>query len=198
MADEADEVDVRDPADLDYPGYALDGTSGWVYFVRCPTNGLVKIGHTKYQPVRRFRDLFVGSPVPLEILATMPGQIPDEYAMHSRFFSSWSHGEWFHETDEMHAFIRDHADRWLGGPPKMPMVKLAAKPTVWKPEKPKTEKQIRAQVVRDFNSEARYCDEDMERGYWEREARELNDAKVAYSRAKFEADQWEIEEDRRR
>jgi hypothetical protein len=79
--------------------------AGWVYFIRCTVNGLVKIGHTASNPDERFKRLNSISAVMLEPVALMRGTVKDERALHARFIESVSHGEWFEVTPELEAVI---------------------------------------------------------------------------------------------
>lgn len=72
-------------------------TPGTVYFFRM--GDLVKIGYTTDLPRRR-RAL-----VPDEVLATTPGTMGDEKALHHRFGHAWSHGEYFRPEPELLAHI---------------------------------------------------------------------------------------------
>lgn len=69
------------------------GASCWIYFVG--GSGKVKIGITVGVPTRRLRGLQANSPVPLELLAVMPGHPADEERLHKQFSEFRSHGEWF-------------------------------------------------------------------------------------------------------
>lgn len=70
---------------------------GTVYFARC--GDLIKIGYTT-RLRQRMRD--VGAD---EVLATMPGTINDEKALHMRFGSCWVHGEYFEPKPELVDYI---------------------------------------------------------------------------------------------
>ncbi len=74
-----------------------------VYFVQA-TNGLIKIGNTK-QLKWRFESLQGQSPLPLEILATTPGNRTVEFAYHATFAEHRQHGEWFKPAPELLAEI---------------------------------------------------------------------------------------------
>lgn len=58
----------------------------------------VKIGYTNRDPEERLRDLQVGCPVPLRVLASFAADQCTEGQLHSLFEDSWSHGEWFKIT----------------------------------------------------------------------------------------------------
>lgn len=74
----------------------------WIYFIEGA--GLVKIGATTQPPRRRLQILALSSPVPLTLLAVIPGQ-HREQELHDRFRASHSHGEWFTLTPDLKAFI---------------------------------------------------------------------------------------------
>jgi hypothetical protein len=80
---------------------------GFVYFVQCPANGLIKIGVAD-DPARRFRDLSCQSPFPLVMLGTLPGGRSFESRMHGRFCHLRHHGEWFLPGERLLYLI----DRW--------------------------------------------------------------------------------------
>lgn len=81
---------------------------GSVYFVRGAA-GHIKIGFSSDVP-KRIEALQCSSPEPLELLATMPGNMAIERALHSRFERARVAGEWFRPTDELLSFIES-----LGG-----------------------------------------------------------------------------------
>lgn len=80
--------------------------SSQVYFIYSRDANKVKIGHSTH-PASRLKTLQTGSPVPLEILATIEGGENLERKLHERFTSAHSHGEWFHMSEEIDAFIRE-------------------------------------------------------------------------------------------
>jgi hypothetical protein len=77
----------------------------WVYFIRCPANGLIRIGWTTKHPDARLKRLAVTSPVPLEAIASMPGDKTLEADLHDRFRGCWDHGEWFAPDADLMEFI---------------------------------------------------------------------------------------------
>ena len=70
---------------------------GTVYFARC--GDLIKIGYTT-RLRQRMRDIGAD-----EVLATMPGTINDEKALHMRFGPCWVHGEYFEPKPELVDYI---------------------------------------------------------------------------------------------
>lgn len=68
---------------------------GYVYLVRTTEGPLrFKIGFATH-PESRLGALQTGSPVPLEIGATMRGTVTDERHMHEKLSAFRLHGEWF-------------------------------------------------------------------------------------------------------
>ncbi|WP_354006180.1 GIY-YIG nuclease family protein [Streptomyces sp. NBC_00154] len=65
-----------------------------VYVIGSPDSPLVKIGRTG-DIARRLAGLRRMSPVPLDVLCTMPGGAALEAALHRRFAPQRRHGEWF-------------------------------------------------------------------------------------------------------
>lgn len=48
-----------------------------------------------------------GCPFPITVLAYMPGGLDEESELHKRFAAFRAHGEWFHATDELLAYIEE-------------------------------------------------------------------------------------------
>lgn len=76
----------------------------FVYFIATADRTMVKIGCSGTPP-NRLDALAAWSPVPLEILAAVPGKPMDERAIHSRYIDLHSHKEWFRSSGEMLADI---------------------------------------------------------------------------------------------
>lgn len=77
----------------------------YVYFMRQVGGvGPIKIGVTRV-PERRLQDLSVWAPVPLELLATAPGDNRLEKFLHRQHAHLRSHREWFHPDAELLARI---------------------------------------------------------------------------------------------
>lgn len=76
-----------------------------VYFMHAPVVRLVKIGATSSLNSRLLA-LQNGSPVPLTLLGCLDGGKEVEKSLHTQWAILRSHGEWFHETDDLMAFIR--------------------------------------------------------------------------------------------
>lgn len=79
-----------------------------VYFVQPAAGGLVKIG-VAADVKSRLATLQTGSPVPLRVLAVLPGGgQAAEAELHERFAHLRSHGEWFEPAPELLAYIREN------------------------------------------------------------------------------------------
>jgi hypothetical protein len=75
-----------------------------IYFVQAPSVQLIKIGvATNLQG--RFWALRSASPVPLLLLAFMPGTKEDEKCIHRSLWHSRSHGEWFRDNAEVGRYV---------------------------------------------------------------------------------------------
>lgn len=74
-----------------------------VYFVEA-SNGLIKIGTTA-NIEWRLASLQAQSPLPLKLLATVPGKRADEFAYHRLFAQHRAHGEWFQPSPSLLAEI---------------------------------------------------------------------------------------------
>jgi hypothetical protein len=76
-----------------------------IYFIR-PVGqlGPIKIGFSRW-PHDRLKTYATWSPVPLEIVATIPGNHTLERRLHHRFAADRSHHEWFHATGALLAII---------------------------------------------------------------------------------------------
>lgn len=72
---------------------------GHVYFIQGLSNEWIKIGFSK-QPLRRLDDLQAGSPTPLRIIKTVPGDMSLERKLHHYFSEYRKHGEWFDISEE--------------------------------------------------------------------------------------------------
>lgn len=96
-----------------------------------------KIGYTAGDPKDRLQMLQVGSSRALVLVTTLPGEMPDEKRLHTRFAPARVRGEWFALTDEdlrsLRAFstwllqyvgddsiVGDFADDWQRDPQREP------------------------------------------------------------------------------
>jgi hypothetical protein len=100
---------------------------GFVYFIRCPSNGMIKIGWTADDPERRLRALSTGSPEEFERLGTIPGSCADEAALHRLFADSRVRGEWFRPNREIIEYIRVYTGIW-SAPPARARLRVPAPP----------------------------------------------------------------------
>jgi hypothetical protein len=73
-----------------------------VYFVEGA--GLVKIGFAA-RATDRFFSMLTSCPIPLSLLASMPGGPTVEHELHKRFEGDRAHGEWFRRSPELDAVI---------------------------------------------------------------------------------------------
>ena len=87
-----------------HPEWRKPQSVGHVYFIEAPSAGVVKIGYAS-APSERIKSIQGMSPIPLRMVATMPGAIADERNLHKKFSHLRSHGEWFHFTSEIADFI---------------------------------------------------------------------------------------------
>lgn len=79
--------------------------NGVVYFVRAGEDGHIKIGFTASKPSERIANLQTGNPVPLILVAVVPGEPILERQLHQRFAQYRGIGEWFKPGSELVAFI---------------------------------------------------------------------------------------------
>lgn len=80
-----------------------EAAASYVYAIRAGQR--VKIGVAKH-PHRRLAAMQIGSPVDLELLATLPGGFELEAAIHDALQPYHSHGEWFVVCSESLAILR--------------------------------------------------------------------------------------------
>jgi len=76
----------------------------FVYFIQARSARLIKIGRSQ-DPYRRLAQLQLLSPVPLEVMATLPGGAELERSLHGQFEFLRSHGEWFFAATHLVDFI---------------------------------------------------------------------------------------------
>jgi hypothetical protein len=72
---------------------------GFIYLIRAVGTMRYKIGYST-KPSQRIRALQTHSPVPLEIVDTMPGNKSVEAYLHAKFHECRVKGEWFEIADE--------------------------------------------------------------------------------------------------
>lgn len=92
--------------------------SGYVYFIapeavfvrKEEDLQVVKIGYTRFHPNARMNDLQIGSPVHLELIAYIDGNIALERAFHNTFAELRWQGEWFLLERKLFDFLGYFAD----------------------------------------------------------------------------------------
>lgn len=78
--------------------------SSFVYLIEAQI-GVLKIGCSR-KPETRLRTMAVNSPTPLRLIATWPGLIADEQALHRRFNGHRFYNEWFRIEGDLAEFVR--------------------------------------------------------------------------------------------
>jgi len=87
-----------------------DRTHAWalgcIYIIRAEVKigRLLKIGWSADEPSKRIKSLQIGSPVPLEFVGCIGGSVGMERRAHANLAEWRSHGEWFHESQEIAMF----------------------------------------------------------------------------------------------
>lgn len=90
----------------EYPAHPTDGRRR-VYFIRpVGQQGPIKIGVSAH-PKARLTTYMSWSPVKLEIIASTPGSLALERAIHNCFADAFLHSEWFEATPRLLKFIAD-------------------------------------------------------------------------------------------
>jgi hypothetical protein len=80
---------------------------GYVYFIKpIGLDGPIKIGWSA-RPEGRLFELASWSPLPLEVVFTMPGSMQLEANIHDCFADCWSHHEWFRPAARLLGLIED-------------------------------------------------------------------------------------------
>lgn len=77
-----------------------------VYFIQASITGLIKIG-VAVDPSDRLRTLQTGSPDTLSLIKTIDGDQKLEQELHRRFADDRLHGEWFHPSADLLAYITE-------------------------------------------------------------------------------------------
>lgn len=76
-----------------------------VYFMKpVGLDGPIKIGCSGW-PAQRLIDLSVWSPLPIELIGSVPGSLTDETFLHRCFAETHSHHEWFFSSPSLRAAI---------------------------------------------------------------------------------------------
>jgi len=76
-----------------------------IYFFQGEITRRIKIGFTARFIHSRMGSLQIGSPDKLAFLGAHPGDEKTEYELHNRFQETYSHGEWFNESQELIQYI---------------------------------------------------------------------------------------------
>jgi hypothetical protein len=89
-------------------------TIGGVYFIR--GGDKIKIGRSGFVR-QRFSDIQQLSPIRLQAVGFIrcddtASAVELEKQLHDRFKKIWSHGEWFHETADLTAFMARRLSAW--------------------------------------------------------------------------------------
>lgn len=111
----------------------------FVYFMRpIGADGPVKIG-CSVAPDSRIKTYQAWSPVPLELVATIPGKWAIEWAFHARFAHLRTHHEWFRASPELtetiEAIRAGTFDLTSLPPPKR--IKTEAQILAWRASRPR-------------------------------------------------------------
>lgn len=85
---------------------------GYIYFIRCPETGNIRVGFSETSPGGRYRTHNSGSPVTLEKFGLMHGSRRIERELHLRFARHLVKGEWFRSNASLLEFIREKAKDW--------------------------------------------------------------------------------------
>lgn len=78
--------------------------TGYVYFIGSQHSEMIKIGHA-LNPNTRLSELQTGSPVRLEIIATVVAPREVERGLHRAFERERRHGEWFIASERLRSLI---------------------------------------------------------------------------------------------
>lgn len=81
------------------------GLKGYVYFAQTTDGAMIKIGWSK-APKQRLKSLGTASAVPVQLIGKVRGTIQDEKKHHQALADYRSHGEWFHATEPVLAYIQ--------------------------------------------------------------------------------------------
>ena len=76
---------------------------GRIYFASA--GDFIKIGWARSDVAARIAAMQVGCPLRIKLLRTRPGSLRQERRLHEKFASARVHGEWFHATAELQAYI---------------------------------------------------------------------------------------------
>jgi DNA-binding transcriptional regulator YiaG len=84
-----------------------------IYFVQAEGGGPIKIGRT-IDLRKRMASFQCVSPVPLRVLAVMPGGPLAEFELHGRFAAHRTYGEWFNPSPVLVTYIERYGVQWDG------------------------------------------------------------------------------------
>ena len=91
-------------------GHVWGAGKKYIYFVREPSSGAIKIG-AALRPASRVKAIQVYNPNPIELLVVVAQTKRfGERALHRRFRSNRLHGEWFRPTPKLLSLV----ERLLG------------------------------------------------------------------------------------
>ena len=79
-----------------------------IYFIQGEITRRIKIGCTTRFIHSRMGALQIGSPDKLVFLGARPGDERTEYELHNKFQDAYSHGEWFHESQDLTRYIEQY------------------------------------------------------------------------------------------
>jgi hypothetical protein len=79
-----------------------------IYFFQGEITRRIKIGFTTRFIHSRLDALQIGSPDKLVFLGAHPGDERTEYELHNKFQDTYSHGEWFNESQELSRYIEHY------------------------------------------------------------------------------------------
>lgn len=77
----------------------------YIYFI-ADEDGYIKIGHASH-PQSRLRSLQTASRQELQLLATTPGTMADEKALHAKFSDDHVRGEWFRPSCKLREYVQE-------------------------------------------------------------------------------------------
>ncbi len=83
----------------------------FIYFIQEGCDGAIKIGRCRCDPLVRLRELQIGNPAPLDLLAVIRDGSFTEDDLHKRFEHLRVRGEWFRPDVELYAFMLSLLER---------------------------------------------------------------------------------------
>ena len=79
-----------------------------IYLVRGKVTELIKIGQTKVDIEQRVKELQIGSPDILEVIAVTFEPHTSENELHNKFSEYRKHGEWFLPSEDILEYVKQH------------------------------------------------------------------------------------------